>query len=787
MTMRITLLLAALFALATPALSAPVLPDALPDVLTDVEVDLPIPRFYENIGYTPRADPDKPADLVARETALADAYEAACNSGNSDDRWAACAELGRAYHLGKGRPQNRPVAELLYRRACNAGNGAACYGVGTLLGERGEEADTRLASVFFVRACQLGMLNGCDAQADALANGDFAPPDPQAAEALRRTTCERGGQAACRRLAGALIGQDRTTAEQDEGRALLDRQCRAGDGAACWDAAAHWHQFIMPDAAEQSRQYHRLGCDAGNAASCRERGRAELPYFAIGDAAQLAAAQSSFDRACTLDENYCTTADQLRVVPKLGAQCDGGDQPSCVALGQLLADSSSPVKDDARALALLGGGCEAGVTAGCLPAADLMIGEWRTNNVPDPVRLDAFLRRSCTAGEEAACQKLADMLARGDLLAQDVPAAAALYVDICDHSTFDYVACNFLEELARNDPTAPMTLAKATFVPEPTPDELAEEQEQKRLKREEDARQWREEVARTCTSSTVEFEGKIYTDKLPCRILRAVNGFAARVGEAPWQALLWRPEKLGRDTLTLAQRVKCGGAVIRDGWLLTAAHCLTDEGGVSITRAGHTVRLGLNNPLSDEGFSYPILRVIPHPDFRRDPLTFDIALVQFDTRRGQRGSTAIPPRRIRLDPLLIEQRDLPAVQRVVTYGWGVTEVGTGLIPDHLRGARLKLRDRAACTQDTRFEDAKRRDSLICADDTKAAEGGQACSGDSGGPLITYGDADKVPTVIGVVSGGVECGTLGRPSRYTRIAHPRVRAWLQSHVPGFGSR
>ena len=41
-------------------------------------------------------------------------------------------------------------------------------------------------------------------------------------------------------------------------------------------------------------------------------------------------------------------------------------------------------------------------------------------------------------------------------------------------------------------------------------------------------------------------------------------------------------------------------------------------------------------------------------------------------------------------------------------------------------------------------------------------------------------------LIGVVSGGVKCGTTGVPSRYTRIGHPLVQAWLASHVPGFRS-
>lgn len=63
----------------------------------------------------------------------------------------------------------------------------------------------------------------------------------------------------------------------------------------------------------------------------------------------------------------------------------------------------------------------------------------------------------------------------------------------------------------------------------------------------------------------------------------------------------------------------------------------------------------------------------------------------------------------------------------------------------------------------------------------APDRSQACDGDSGGPLITYGDERSIPTVIGVVSAGEKCGSTGVPSRYTRIA--KVRDWIDDVVGG----
>jgi secreted trypsin-like serine protease len=146
-----------------------------------------------------------------------------------------------------------------------------------------------------------------------------------------------------------------------------------------------------------------------------------------------------------------------------------------------------------------------------------------------------------------------------------------------------------------------------------------------------------------------------------------------------------------------------------------------------------------------------------------------------------------PVSRIRLDPLSLAERKTETVERVFTYGWGRTEVEGGVIPDHLRGARLKLRDTATCTNFTKFTDPERRDTVLCADERIGAGGGQACKGDSGGPLITFGDTDQRPTLIGVVSGGAKCGSLGKPSRYVRVGHPEIINWIKQTLPADSRR
>ncbi|MGY6552538.1 MAG: trypsin-like serine protease [Erythrobacter sp.] len=730
----------------------------------------PIERSFPETGFH-FPNRSKPAEQQAAEQAAADAHEAACDVGD----FSACRDLGRAFQKGEGRLDNRPIAELLYRQACDGADAMGCLWLGQLLAISTDLTDREMGAVFVRRACRLGLLEACDAYADELAAGVLAAPDPQGAEVQRRAACVQGSPISCLELARSLTAQDKSGAEQDEGRALLDRLCRGGNHQACRDAAAHWDQLAMPDAAMQAAQYLALGCDAGDMWLCYDRGLLDL-----GDGTNPAgrtAALPFLTRACDEAGIHCALAEHIREEPRLASGCDSGDVAACVALGKLLVNGSVPfefahLKDERRALALLGPACRAGTPEVCLLAGNLALAKGRIGAAAQPDEGEAYLSLGCLGGAGEACEALADELASGAVLAQDLERAALLYEPQCKGGRSS--ACEFLEYLAINDPDKPLALANADFTRDPMFDEAGEDEADPMKQGQTDPT---EPPGQHCEITTVEFRGQVYRDRFCVNLLMIIRGFEVDPGARPWQALLWRPQVLNGTPLDDTQRVLCGGAVVQKGWILTAAHCLTDERGVSIITAGHRIRLGLSNPLNREGFTYPILRAFAHPNYDRRTHAFDVALVQYDPRGAERGNRVLPIAGIRIDPQPLAHRPVRVGTPLYTYGWGRTALRGSEKPNVLRGARLELRDAASCTNTPRWRNHardNRANSVLCA---AGSQGQQACFGDSGGPLISYGDADRVPTLVGVVSAGTECGTTHVPSRYIRIAHPLVIGWI----------
>lgn len=246
----------------------------------------------------------------------------------------------------------------------------------------------------------------------------------------------------------------------------------------------------------------------------------------------------------------------------------------------------------------------------------------------------------------------------------------------------------------------------------------------------------------------------------------------ALASHAPWQAEIysnfsnWTPDDLRAHKLWELP-YRCGGSLIADHWVLTAAHCI-DQRQVD---QGYRVRLGTTEIEDNSGVTYRIDRMVRHGGFDNEHHLNDIALVHFVADALTDTSKAGRVERIRLYGTRAGEGPLTAGVPVTVTGWGRTSEGDSVGPSAtLLEADLQTID-CGSVADYR---SRITGFMMCA----GAPGRDACQGDSGGPLIlTYGE----PVLVGIVSWGIGCGRPGDPGVYLRIDAEHNLNWIRRAI------
>ncbi|MFT7810291.1 coagulation factor IX-like [Arapaima gigas] len=230
---------------------------------------------------------------------------------------------------------------------------------------------------------------------------------------------------------------------------------------------------------------------------------------------------------------------------------------------------------------------------------------------------------------------------------------------------------------------------------------------------------------------------------------RIMGGNEVIPGEIPWQVAL-----VDRQT----QIVFCGGSIISEWWVITAAHCL--PGGKEIS---FFIRVGEHNVNEREGTEQDleVAEIHPHPLYNTQVSEYnnDIALLR--SRTAVRMTEFVRP--ICLGPMAftdwLVQEDSP-LGRV--SGWGRLQY-QGATSPVLRKVDLPFVSRSQCKA-SNSERVTRH--MFCAGYGNKPR--DACQGDSGGPHASRRGATWF--LSGIVSWGEECGTEGKYGVYTRVSH-----------------
>lgn len=236
-----------------------------------------------------------------------------------------------------------------------------------------------------------------------------------------------------------------------------------------------------------------------------------------------------------------------------------------------------------------------------------------------------------------------------------------------------------------------------------------------------------------------EFEHREVVNEIDSEnVQKIVGGEEVQEGRYPYMVAL----------MDCNDRQFCGGSLISEDWVLSAAHCKGVATHVYIGR----------HDLSDETEEYESIEVdleIKHPLYFEAFTEKDYLLIKL-----KRPSAFTP---VKLDS---GTATLTHGTPVTVMGWGLIIPETTFLPgvetSVLREVEVNVVANTICF----FSYGFITPNMLCAKKL----GKDSCQGDSGGPLIIKGDSADRDVQVGIVSFGSGCANPLFPGVYARVSN-----------------
>ncbi|XP_016124339.1 anionic trypsin-1-like [Sinocyclocheilus grahami] len=241
---------------------------------------------------------------------------------------------------------------------------------------------------------------------------------------------------------------------------------------------------------------------------------------------------------------------------------------------------------------------------------------------------------------------------------------------------------------------------------------------------------------------------------------RIVGGVNTPDGSWPWQASLHR-----------SGYHFCGGSLINNEWVLTAAHCLPGVSASSLrVYLGRRTQQGVNaNEISRN-----VRTIIVHSSYNSNTNNNDIALLRL-------SSTVTFNNYIRPVCLAAQNSVFPSGTSSWITGWGDVQSGVSLpSPGILQETMVPVVNNVQCN--TLLGSGSVTSNMMCAGLTQG--GKDTCQGDSGGPMVSQQCTAWIQS--GITSWGYGCANPNSPGVYTSVS--RYQNWITNNIgqnlPGF---